>query len=305
MGQVLKAVESLLDSVGAAGHDSFCATLERALPHRSLVDDDVLQAGNKVLDFYQQQKSAAAARHTGNIGKLIPALRADAIDVLGGFLENADIDEAVRRTATVELGSIAKKASDSLTRYSPDMDNSEDAQLVLNALGMLEKGVFPQVSRAIDSIVMQTKSPMVTKKGLEILLRAPDDDSADILDGLLDTKEGYVLQKLHALKNAVVNTGVENINPKAIDSIVAYVAAITPYVSQRVTKDTEELGLISQAFRVLAKHGVYPSEDARAFRDVYHGLKDGLQNSGIFDFSQLDTEEPEPESAPNPADGVR
>lgn len=242
------------------------------------------------------EKTADAARRMGSLGKFSPETRIDAIEGLSNIIQDETIESDIRRTATVELGSIAARVNSTLTFYVPDIDEKESVAEVINLLSVLENGVYPQVARYVGPIVMDTKSPQITKEGLKILLKSDHDESAQKIDEILDTKEGYVLQKLQAVTKAVVEIGPENINPKIAQSIRDYIADISPHIARRIAKDIEETGLVTQSFRTLAKKGFFPEEEARALRELYHTINTNskeLPDSEYFDFSHLDQKEAE------------
>ncbi len=229
-------------------------------------------AFTSAIEFYQKEKNAASARHLGNLGKRLDHRIGDTIDALGTFLTDESVNEDVRRTATVELGSIAKKLNENLTIYDTQMDQSPNVANLTNAFSLLQQGVFPQAARSIGPLVMDTKSPAVTSEGLKILLQTDDGESAEYLDKILDTKEGYVLQKLKALTEAIVETGPENISPEITKSISDYLLDIAPHVENRLNKDIEEIGLMTKSFRVLSKHGLYSEDVALEKRKLFHSL---------------------------------
>ena len=103
--------------------------------HKGTPKETLLEATDKALSFYEQDRSQDAIRNIGNIGKYTEEKRVHAIELLGAILSKNTISEDERRTATVELGSIATKINKSLASYETNIDEREETQNLIDILG--------------------------------------------------------------------------------------------------------------------------------------------------------------------------
>lgn len=252
-----------------------------AIQGQKKVEDEIFDV---VFKFLKDEKTASSARQIGNFGKKYAEFQMPAANILGGFLTDHEMNEDIRRTATVELGSIAKKLNEALTNYSSDIDEKENTENLIRILSMLEKGVHPQVSRVIEPIVMETKSPAVTTKTLQILLNAQHREAAEVLDKVLDHKQDYDTQKITAIAEAVSH--VEDMQPESLKIISDYFNQALPEELRKLEKSIEKfqgLGKVASAF---AKVDAISRDDAasmiKAGRQAMQTIQELSDKSDIF-----------------------
>mgnify|MGYP000197482302 CR=1 FL=1 len=88
------------------------------------------QACETSIAFIREDKTSAAARSIKSIAQLFPEKQDQAIDILSDILTYPSLEQDVRKTATVELGSLAQKASEGLTTYDVHLDKSPNVHKI-------------------------------------------------------------------------------------------------------------------------------------------------------------------------------
>ncbi|MGH1456648.1 MAG: hypothetical protein ACRBDI_07695 [Alphaproteobacteria bacterium] len=288
MNEISDQVDDLLKR--DLDRDELCLKLWLTICH-SDQDQNIVesQTVNRILALYEQEQSAAAARHTGDISNRFPDTRMQAAHILGGFIANTDISEDIRRTATVTLGSIANRLNQDLTTYESQIDENPNVRDILSIFAMLKNGVYPQVSSCIEPIAMKTKSPQITYESLKLLLQTNDDYSADILDKVLDHKQDYDTQKIEAIANAVSH--VEDMSPRALQIVTDYFNTALPKEIHKLEKSIQKfqgLGKMASAFSTV---GAITRDDAasviRTGRKAMQNIQELSSKSDIFDTSHV------------------
>lgn len=212
-------------------------------------ESELEQARDICLTFIGNEKSASAARSIKAIARTFPETQDQAIDMLSALLDDTTVSQDTKRTATIELGSLAQMASESLTTYDVHIDKSPLVASIRRMFRVLEKGQSPQIARAVGPIVMATKSPSVTYEGLKLILNSKDAESAKTLDQILDHKQDYDTQKITALADAI--SFVDDMSSEMRRSIQDYFIASLPTEIEKFQKSVKKikgLGKLSSAF---------------------------------------------------------